>query len=344
MSMPAIGLTVVASGMVTGLGYNAPATLAALRAGVSGVRSETWPDDESGEPVRCARVSLPQRHAGTALLTDLVTPAIDECLRAANQTDAQHVPLLLGVAHPSRPGRPADLDQTLLPQIYERLRSPVCRDSKMYAGDQAGCAFALAEARRLIEARVADHVLIAGVDTFIDRASVNAYAERRRLLTEANFNGFLPGEAGAAVLVAAQPGEAGGLQIAGAGYGRESATIDDTKPLRGIGLTAAIKEALQSAGLTMADISFRVTDLSGEHYKFKEAMFALMRLEQVPPDEPLDLWHPIEYLGEIGAAILPCIFAWTGDALRRGYAPGPRALIHLGSDDGHRFALVAHAV
>jgi 3-oxoacyl-[acyl-carrier-protein] synthase-1 len=344
MSPAATTLTVVACGMVTGVGYNAPATLAALRARVSGVRAQTWPDFESGKQVRCARVSFPQRHGGTALLADLVTPAIEECLIAAGQSDTARVPLLIGVARPDRPGRPEDLDGSLVSQIYGRLDAAACRESRIYAGDQAGCAFALLEAQRLIEAGVAERVLIAGVDTLLDRPTINAYSARRRLLTPRNFNGFLPGEAGAAMLVGAGGGSEGGLRISGIGYAQETATIEATRPFRGSGLTTAIRAALQSAQIGMPDIGFRVTDLSGEHYKFKEAMLALGRLDQIPRARPLPLWHPVEFLGEVGAAILPCILAWTWHALRHGYAPGPNALCHLGSDDGHRFAFVAHGV
>jgi 3-oxoacyl-[acyl-carrier-protein] synthase-1 len=343
MSAPAARLTVVASGMVTGLGYNAPATLAAMRAGVSGIRAETWPDFESGKMVRCARVSFPQRHAGTALLADLVTPAIQECFLVGGQSDTQRVPVLLGVARRDRPGRPPDVEENLLHEIYDRLNAPPCRESKVYAGDQAGCAFALLDAQRLIESGAADHVMIAGVDTMLDRATINDYAARRRLLTPANINGFLPGEAGTAVLMSAAPGSGGGLRISSIGHAQEPATIDETKPLRGTGLTDAIRGALQAARLKMPDVSFRVTDLSGEHYKFKEAMFALMRLDQSPREVPLETWYAVQYLGEIRAAILPCLLAWTWDAFRRAYAPGPEALIHLGSDDGHRFALIAQA-
>ena len=341
MSAPATDLTIVACGMLTGVGYNAPATLAGLRAGVSGVRSATWPDVESGKQVRCARVWLPQRHAGTALLADLVAPAIDECLAAGRQSDTARIPMLVGVAQSVRRGRPADVEENLLDQVYERLGAAPCSHSRVFPSDQAGCAFGLLEAQRLLAAGQAEHVLIAGVDTLLDRRTIHAYAEKRRLLTPTNFNGFLPGEAGTAVLVAASPSDEGGLRIEGIGYARETATIEATLPVRGTGLTTAIKTALTSAGVTMPQIAFRVTDLSGEHYKFKEAMFATLRLDQAPRDLPFALWHPVEFLGEIRAAILPCLLAWTWDAFRRGYAPGREALIHLGSDDGHRFALVA---
>ena len=87
-------------------------------------------------------------------------------------------------------------------------------------------------------------------------------------------------------------------------------------------------------------MAFRITDLSGEHYKFKEALFVLTRLDREPRSQILDLWHPIEYLGEVGAAILPCLLAWTMHARDHKYAPGRLALCHVGNDNGQRAAMI----
>jgi 3-oxoacyl-[acyl-carrier-protein] synthase-1 len=290
-------------------------------------------------------VSLPQRHAGTALLADLVSPAIFECLSGLDREEARRTPVLLGISHPSRAGRPEDVERMLLAEISDRLGFPVSAESRTFAGDQAGCGFAVLDAYRLITERRAARVVVAGVDTLLDRPVINALSDARRLLTPTNFNGFLPGEAGSAVLLGGSADERGAaLRIAGIGHALEEATITATTPLRGAGLVAAIRGALRAAGLVMADVDYRITDLSGEHYKFKEAMFALVRLDHASRSLPLELWHPIEFLGEIGAAILPCLLAWARHAGGGGYAPGARALLHLGSDDGHRFAIVTESV
>jgi len=338
-------MMVLASGMVTALGYNAPSTLAALRAGISAVQATRWVDRPHGAPLRGARVALPHWWEGTGKLADLVAPAILECLQAQPGLAPARVPILLGVSHAGRAGRPADLDATLLQAVHERLGRAVHPASRLHAGDQMGCMQALLEASRLLDDGSADGVVVAGVDSFLDEPMLRAYEQRRRLLTRDNFNGFLPGEAGCAVLLArGAPPDAQALQITGWGTAHETATIEDTQPLRGRGLTAAIRQALAGAGVDLSDIAWRITDASGEHYKFKEAMLASVRLDRGPREGALDLWHPIEYLGEIGAAILPCLLAWARHALHHGYAPGPRALCHVGSDDGGRAALVLQPV
>ncbi|PWY36404.1 hypothetical protein [Pseudomonas sp. RW409] len=335
-----IPIAVRASGLVTALGYNAPSTLAALRAGISGVMTRAWADREGGEPYRCARIVLPQRWTGVELLADLVAPAIVECLQVCREETLSEIPLLIGTAHPSRPGRPEMIESQLLDALAERLDAPLHPASRIYPAGQFGCAQALIDAQTLIAAEHARYVLIAGVDSYIDHETLDAYEVHRRVLCTGNFNGFLPGEAGSAVLLSAPVATGSALYVMGYGQAVETAPIDGSKPLRGEAMTQAVRNALEMAGVTMSDIAFRLSDLSGEHYKFKEAMFVAMRLDRSERRKTLDMWHPIEYLGEIGAAILPCLLGWTEHAMRMKYAPGRHVLCHVGSDTGERAAFV----
>jgi len=335
-------LSVVSSGMVTALGFNAPATLAALSAGISGVAEVRWLDRQSGKPLHGAKVALPHWWEGLGKLADLAAPAISECLQAAAPEAPQDIPILLGVAETDRPGRTEGLTERLLEEIEFRLSLPRHRDSGVYPFGQMGCAFALLDALQIIEQGRAHMCVLAGVDSFLHQPTLDAYMRRRRLMTANNSNGFFPGEAGCAVLVArtdSTPRDE--LRLIGMGRGVEPATINGADPLRAVGLTQATRQALDSAGITMQEIAYRITDLSGEHYKFKEALFVVGRLDRGARKGALDLWHPIEFVGEIGAAILPCILGWALHAQQFAYAPGPLALCHVGSDDGQRAAIIA---
>jgi 3-oxoacyl-[acyl-carrier-protein] synthase-1 len=115
-------------------------------------------------------------------------------------------------------------------------------------------------------------------------------------------------------------------------------------------MTRAVGAALSAARIRMSDVDYRITDINGEHYKFKEAGIALMRFfdDNTPPrllasgSPQFDLWHPIEYLGEIGATIAPLILGFAQHAGNKGYAPGPVALCHVSDDTSHRGAIVTH--
>ena len=110
-------------------------------------------------------------------------------------------------------------------------------------------------------------------------------------------------------------------------------------PLRAEGLVQAIQAALAEAKLDMGDMDFRITDLSGEQYGFKEAALALTRILRVRK-EAFDIWHPADCIGEVGAAIGPLMLTVAFTAARKNYLLGNRVLCHLGNDAGKRAALV----
>jgi 3-oxoacyl-[acyl-carrier-protein] synthase-1 len=114
----------------------------------------------------------------------------------------------------------------------------------------------------------------------------------------------------------------------------------------GEGLTTAVRQALTEAGIEFNQLEFVISDLNGERFKFKEAMICAGRLDRLRPEgQPsrrfgnLAIWHPIEFVGEIGAAIFPCMLGWAFEAGRKGYNPGMDCLLYAGEDSGERVAL-----
>ena len=84
-----------------------------------------------------------------------------------------------------------------------------------------GGAVALLQARRMLaEGRYA-RIIVAGVDTFLTGATLAAYGREDRLLRRDNSNGFIPGEAAGAVLLA---GMAAGWLVGAAVAARASAS------------------------------------------------------------------------------------------------------------------------
>jgi 3-oxoacyl-[acyl-carrier-protein] synthase-1 len=168
--------------------------------------------------------------------------------------------------------------------------------------------------------------------------TLSVYERASRLLTATNSNGFMPGEAGGAILVGRPSGEPE-LLCTGLGYGVEQAHIDSEEPLRADGLSTAFRQALADAGCALNALDFRITDVSGEQYYFKEAALALQRTMRARREE-FDFWHPAECIGEAGAACGPAIVALADAACRKSYAPGRGILGHMGIDAGRRAAMV----
>jgi 3-oxoacyl-[acyl-carrier-protein] synthase-1 len=89
----------------------------------------------------------------------------------------------------------------------------------------------------------------------------------------------------------------------------------------------------------MHELDFRIADLSGEQYYFKEAALALSRTLRARKDT-FDIWHPAECIGETGAVAGLVAFAVASAACRKGYAPGPNILCHAANDAGQRVAVI----
>ena len=114
--------------------------------------------------------------------------------------------------------------------------------------------------------------MIAGTDSLLVGATLAEFQQREYLLTSNNSDGFIPAEAGAALVIEAVSKQAEAQLIcSGLGFGTETAHVDSEEPLRASGLTTAIKAAVKEAQTKMFDIDFRITDISGKQYYFKEA-------------------------------------------------------------------------
>ena len=332
-------VSILASGMVTSVGLNAPSTCAAIRCAIDNF-SETRFMDNGGEWIIGAQVPLEQPWRGLPKLVHMAAPAIRECLAHVGSAKPEMIPLLLCVAEKERPGRLAGLDDQLFHDIEAELGVHFHQSSGVIARGRVAGALALAEVRRLIYEQRIPFCIIAGADSYLVAATLDAYQKADRLLTSQNSNGFIPGEAGTAVLVG-PPGRTREPELLciGVGVGQEKATIDSEEPYRADGLVQAFQSAFSDSGRTFADVDYRITDSNGEQFWFKEAALAVTRTLREHKDL-FEIWHPADCIGETGAAAAPCIFGVGLVATRKRYAPGRGVMCHFSADDGERLAMI----
>ncbi|MWK58983.1 hypothetical protein GO594_23615 [Pseudomonas otitidis] len=329
-------ICIIASGVVSAVGLDTLSTCAAIRCAIDNFQ-ETRFIDQGGEWQLGASVSLGHPWRGRDKLVKMAARAITEALNQVPNLNTEQTPLLLGVAEMERPGRLDDLDATLLGDIQRELGIRFHESSSVIARGRVSGAVALLNARKLIHSEGHRHVLVAGVDSFLNAPTLAAYEQRERLLTSENSNGFIPGEGASAVIVAApQLSEHPQLACVGLGFGIEKATVEsEDMPLRGDGLAQATRAALTEAGCGLESMDYRLTDISGEQYYFKEAALALNRTLRVRKPE-FHLHHPADCVGECGAAIGPLMLAVALTSSRKRYAEGPNVYCHLGNDAGER--------
>jgi 3-oxoacyl-[acyl-carrier-protein] synthase I len=332
-------IAILSSGMVTAVGFTAPASCAAIHAGITGFVETRFLFD--GEWMIGSPVPFEEGWRGRERLLRMVVPAIEECLAGIEPAATREVSLLLCVAERDRPGRYAGLDDSFVQKVETRLGRRFHEDSYLIARGRIGAVQAVDHCRRLL-AEGRRHCVVAGVDSLMVAETLRSLVGRRRVMTSRNSNGFIPGEAAAAVLLG-MPTDDAALVCLGIGHGMEPSTIGSGQPLRADGMVAAFRGALADSGMTLGQMDYRITDLSGEQYGFKEASLALSRVLRERKAE-FALWHPADCIGEVGAAAVPAVLAVALAAATKGYAPGPRAISHFAADGGERAAMILGGV
>lgn len=327
-------LQIVSSGLVTSVGLSTGATTAAIRAGVSNAQVTRFMD-WGGEWIAAHVVPIEASNPRAKLIQMAVT-AITECLVSVARESSADTALVLCLPESSRPSAGDRLEESAIAELAAVGGTSFSADSSMIAAGRVGGLIGLHRARTLLYEGNAEAVLVAGVNSYINWPALSHFENRDRLLTSKNSDGFLPGEAAAAVMLTRpRPGTA--LRCEGLGFADESATIDADLPLRADGLVEAIRAAARDADCRPQDFELRITALSGEQYYFKEAALAGSRLIR-DPMSGAELWHPADCVGEVGAAAGPLAVALAAAACAKGYAAATRILCHISNDSAERSA------
>ena len=329
-----------ACGLVTPVGLSFPSATAAMRGGITAFAEVPY-HDSLGKPVIGAEIpGVADGWRGAERLSRLLATAVMECLERADLKDPASTPIVINLAEQEAPGRPASWTRQIPLLLAERLGFRFHARSCVLREGRAGAAQALAIARQLF-AEGFRRCVVAGVDSLISVEALRALAVAERLKTEANPDGLIPGEAACALMIDAAPHtpDQPPAEVAGIGFGQEQVLPENDDPVLGLGLAAAIKGALHEASLDVADAACRISDVTGEKYYFLETNYALGRLlRRRKPDFPL--WHPMDSIGDSGAAAGFCVLAIAMAALVKGYAPGPILLCQMSAESGRRAAVV----
>ena len=336
-------LHIRAAGMVTAVGLDAASAAAAMRARLDGF-CETRFEVAQDQALIGAPVPLPRNWLGARRMAQMAAGAIAEIFEKV--PEAKDGALILCLAEAGRPGRPVSDAAALGRNVAAILNLPPRMKTHVIMHGRPSGFVALVRARRILAAGEARHVLIVGVDSYLTSDSVAHYRERERLLVPGNANGFVPGEAAAAVLCSLT----GALRLTGLGLAREDAFIYNGLaedgghlPLRGDGMTSAYRQAMDEAQVDLAHVEYRISDLIGEQFFFKQTTLASLRLERGRTAFQ-DLWSPAESLGNIGAAVVPLMLGMALIATQKRYDGGSPVLVEASGDDGACGAAVLHAV
>ena len=314
--------------MVTPVGLSLEASVAAIRAGLDGFAELPYRDNLAepivGAPVGVLGADLRLRERLVELLALVLADL------AERHPHCLELPVLACMPAPSSPGVAGKLAM-VMQDAEEKAGVRLRRDeARAFTSGRTAPFEALAHARGHLSSGRGTFLVVA-VDSLLGARRLLALDQAFRLKTAANSDGVIPGEAACAVLLGADPPSAS-LAIDGIGFGSEPSTIDNEEPFLALGLTAALRAALEEAGAAMHDIGWTLSDTTGEAYCFEEIAIAHGRNSTSTRSER-PLWHAAESIGDSGAAAGLVHLCLAATAFERGYAPDRLAVVQ-GSDDG----------
>jgi 3-oxoacyl-[acyl-carrier-protein] synthase I len=213
--------------------------------------------------------------------------------------------------------------------------------SRVFRHGRAGGLLALRHGMKLLETRRAPVVCVGGVDTYFDLRLLAELDAQDRLMTDGVFDGFFPGE-GAAFLLLGAPGTAKSLgqvplaQVLGVGEGLEKGHLYSDAPHRGDGLADALRTLFASLPAPTPRVACVYAGLNGENFWAKDWGVARLRNTEYF-EEHHRLEHPVEYIGDPGAALGTLLVGVAAIGLQRGYLREP-CLVWCASDREERAA------
>lgn len=347
---------IIGIGVVTPVGLSALASCAALRAGIARITEVAGytvpgPMGEPIEPV-AGRVPLEWMDGGPKLeewpghdKAKVATPLPEACWIADGSDRLVRMAALAleEALDEARTPRPPGTWVLLLALADGEPSAPIVEVARktgwnpqaveVIPGGRASALAAVHRARKLLDERRADGVVVLAVDSLIRPSALKALDAAGRLRSEARPTAPHPGEGAAALVIA----PSGGCRILSSGVGEEStAGTEDPNPAKG--LTAALREAQKGANLDHRPLC--IGDLNGDRYRSTEWAMAQMRTVGALQHGDADDWTTADLIGDTGAASGAIHLAWAVDAIRRGYTPQPRVLVWGASDLRPRAAVV----
>jgi hypothetical protein len=375
---PSIDITGL--GMASSLAMDVANSCAAARAGVSrpseitcmnfGLSSIFGRETVDGVPSVVGHVSdLAPGFSGKARLAMLGSAALSDLVRrtALSAKELSDCVFYLSVsdrfieeayaaAHrdgavPARVNHPSDywrreavsMADLLLKRSGVEINTP---NRSLCFGGHAGFAFAMKLAMSQMEEGRFGRAIVGGVDCCVEPQFLEASASLRMLKTSDSPTGFVPGECAAFVLCENSTSRYGKRKVIArlssiAGAEEDSHQFSEQPPV-GCGLHEAIRESLSSRDDAFP--SFVISDLNGGERRAMDWGHALVRVRRNFEIGGLPVWLPAVNFGETGAAAGAVAVCLATRAFERRYSPGPRALICLASDSGHRASLIVEAV
>jgi 3-oxoacyl-[acyl-carrier-protein] synthase-1 len=350
--VPSDSAVIVGVGIMTAVGLTAAETTASVRAATMRFGQSSFHDKEF-RPITLAEVpddGLPE--LDDALRGQLALTAREERLLRLATRPLQESLSPLGAAT-CRPPMSLALPELETTRPLDRaafvrhlavqtggLVDPAATDPSH--GGRAGGIVAIGQAVATIVSGQAEFVLAGGVDTHRDPYILGSLDLDQRVKSNSCWDGFVPGE-GAAFLLLASPQAAAtkGVRplasVSQVSVGFETGHLGSAEPYRGEGLAATMSQ-LVAQGRIPAPVREVYSSMNGESHWAKE--WGVSRLRSRAAFDPNHgMHHPADSVGDVGAACGPLMVGLAALGIAGGYRGSP-SLVYGSSDRGLRAAVV----
>ena len=221
---------------------------------------------------------------------------------------------------------------------YLELMTDVVVDrerSVVVPGGRAAALVALERALASLENGAATHVVVGGVDTYLDLRLLATLDNEHRILGRTVMDGFIPGEGAAFCVLSSAPQKskesAPAVVVHGAAATRDPGHRYGDAPARGEGLAMALDQLRQRMQPPPeGQIATTFAGFNGENFDAKLWGVARLRHNDLFSAGAL-IEHPADKYGDAGAATGAILLALAAQALSTGSRPGP-ALVWAASD------------
>jgi 3-oxoacyl-[acyl-carrier-protein] synthase-1 len=305
-------LYIAGTGMITPVGGNTAMTVAAVNACINKYSASSF-INKKDKPMTVASVpedALPTLHddlkkiqltGREKRLIRLAAPALAEVF--AHYPLAQPLPLFLAGPESIHSEVKATTAKILTHFKIQVQANIDLANSRYFAAGRSGAIQAIALAFKYFAATNAPYVLVGGVDSYLDAATLGHLDAEDRVLAENVCDAFAPGEGASFILLRNIEMEGDATKeetvVFEPGMAVEKGHRYSEEPYLGQGLADAFKLAIENG--SGEKISSIFSAMNGEHFFAKELGVASIR-NQSSLNENYIHEHPVDCFGDMGAA------------------------------------------
>lgn len=308
-------LYIADTGMITPIGVNTQMTLASLNAGISAYQDSQYMN-RSYVKMKTAviptdAIEIPEVESDKILakqarykrMLGIASTALTEVFE--QYTEEAPLPLFLGGPE-STLSKTTAIDSDFIKHLADISGANLdVKRSRLFATGRTSVLEAIDLAFSYIEQTEANHVLVGGVDSFIDPYVLAGLEMELRVLSSNNSDGFAPSEGAAFLLLTKQKSTFNAQDNTAAMLTRpcfadEAGHRYSDEPYRGDGLATATTKAL--AAINNAKVTNLISSMNGESFSAKELGVTMLRNSKKLA-ENLNIEHPADCVGDTGAAV-----------------------------------------